>query len=105
MAVLHALPLTNVCSILVTKNSFKPVLSHIGGIDLSVNTHSELLAWSCNSQKEHKETYKSETSIEHYCKHMGVSNPSPLQHTTTFIVRKLVGIGRHDIALDRERRP
>ena len=60
--ILHALPLTNVCSILVTKNSFKPVLSHIGGIDLSVNIHPELLAWSCNSQKE---TYKLETSIEH----------------------------------------
>ena len=62
--ILCALLLTNVCSILATKNSFKLVLSHIGGIDLSVNTHSELLAWSCNSQKEHKETYKSETSIE-----------------------------------------
>ena len=63
--ILYALPLTNVCSILVTKNSFKLVLSQIGSIDLSVYTHSELLAWSCNSQKEHKETYKSETSIEH----------------------------------------
>ena len=61
--ILCALQLTNVRSILVTKHNFKPVLSHIGGIDLSV-AHSEVLAWSCNSQNEHKETYKSETSIE-----------------------------------------
>ena len=83
--VLHiACPIIDKCELhseLVAKNNFKPVLSHIGGIDLSVNTHSELLAWSCNSQKEHKKKLQirnKHRTQHYYYKHMDVSNPSPL---------------------------
>ena len=73
--------LTNVCSILVT--SFKPVLSHTGN-----RRHwsiSECTLWIIGLVMQLTKRTRRNLQIgnkhrtHYYCKHMGVSTPSPLQ--------------------------